>query len=141
MLKKKIDDLEPLKMVTADGREWGLDSSDALEVIKEGLSGEGQQLEEIVLVELEESGYEKWEDSCLFKFSEFLGFSTVGFESEILGLLSKIVARQHQVENKGVNTKSRCERELKKLVCTINYDGRSQIKGGHKERGSLLPRS
>ena len=112
---KKIDDLEPLKMVTADGREWGLDSSDALEVIKEGLSGEGQQLEEIVPVELEELGYEKWEDSCLFKFSEFLGFSTVGFESEILGLLSKIVARQHQVENKGVNTKSRCERELKKI--------------------------
>ena len=138
---KKIVDLEPLKMVTADGREWGLDSSDALEVIKEGWSGEGQQLEEIGPVEIEESGYEKWEDSCLIKFSEFLGFSTVGFESEILGLLSKIVARQHQVENKGVNTKSRCERELKKLVCTINYDGRSQLKGGDKERGSLLLRS
>ena len=41
-LLKKIDDFEPLKMVTADGREWSLDSSDALEVIKEGLSGEGQ---------------------------------------------------------------------------------------------------
>ena len=92
-------------------------------------------------MEVEELGYEKWEDSCLVKFSEFLGFSTVGFESEILGLLSKIVARQHQVENKGVNTNSRCERELKKLVCTINYDGRSQIKGGEKERGSSLSRS
>ena len=138
---KKIDDVEPLKMVTVDGREWSLDSSDALEVIKEGLCKEGQQLEEIVPVEVEELGYEKWEDSCLVKFSEFLGFSTVGFESEILGLLSKIVARQHQVENKGVNTNSRCERELKKLVCTINYDGRSQIKGGEKERGSSLSRS
>ena len=86
-------------------------------------------------------GYEKWEDSCLIKFNEFLGFSTGGFESEILGLLSKIVARQHQVENKGAITRSRCERELKKLVCTISYDGRNQIKGGDKERGSLMLRS
>ena len=65
----------------------------------------------------------------------------MGFESEILGLLSKIVARHHQVENKGAISKSRCERELKKLVCTINYEGRSQIKGGDKERGSLMLRS
>ena len=103
---KKIDDLEPLRMVTADGREWGLESSDALEVIKEspGGGGEGQRGEESASVESEDLGYEKWEDSCLIKFSEFLGFSTVGFKSEILGLLSKIVARQHQVENKGVNT-------------------------------------
>ena len=128
-------------MVTVDGREWGSDSSDALEVIKEGPSGEGQQGEESASVESEDLGYEKWEDSCLINFSEFMGFSTVGFESKILGLLSKIVARQHQVENKGVNTKSRCERELKKLVCTINYDGRSQIKGGDKEMGNLLLRS
>ena len=138
---KKIDELEPLRMVTADGREWRSESSDALEVFKEGPNGEGQQGEEAASVESEDLGYEKWEDSCLIKFSEFLGFSTVGFESEILGLLRKIVARQHQAENKGVNTKSRCERELKKLVCTINYDGISQIKGGDKERGSLLLRS
>ena len=138
---KEIDDLESLRMVAVDGREWGLESSDALVVIEEGPGGEGQQGEESASVESEALGYEKWEDSCLIKFSEFLGFSTVGFESEILGLLSKIVARQHQVENKGAITKSRCERELKKLVCTINYDGRSQIKGGDKERGSLMLRS
>ena len=64
----------------------------------------------------------------------------MGFESEILGLLRKIVARQHQVENKGAITMSKCEQELKKLVCTINYDGRNQIKGGDKERGSLMLR-
>ena len=81
------------------------------------------------------SGYEKWEDSCLVKFGEFLGFPTVGFESEIMVLLRKMVARQHQVENKGAITMSRCERELKKLVCTINYNGKNQNKGGDKERG------
>ena len=29
----------------------------------------------------------------MVKFSEFLGFSTVGFEKEILGLMRKIVTR------------------------------------------------
>ena len=138
---KEIDDLEPLRMVAVDGREWGMESSDTLEEIEEGPGGEGQQGEESASGETEDSGYEKWEDSCLIKFSEFLGFSTVGFESEILGLLSKIVARQNQGENKGTAIKSRCERELKKLVCTINYDGKSQIKGGDKERGSIMIRS
>ena len=136
----EVDDLEPLRMVVVDGREWGLESSGAFVAIEEGSVGEGQQGEESASVDSEVSGYEKWEDSCLIKFSEFLGFSIVGFESEILGLLSKIVARQHQVENKGVITMSRCEQELKKLVCTINYDGRNQIKGGDKERGSLMLR-
>ena len=83
---------------------------------------------------------QKKKNSCLIKFSEFLGFPTVGFESEILGLLRKMVARHHQVENKGVITMSRCERELKILVCTINYDGKNQIKGGDRERGSLMLR-
>ena len=138
---KEIDDSVPLRMVAVDGREWGLVSSDALEVIEEGTCGEGQQEEESFSGESGGSSYENWEDSCLIKFSEFLGFSTVGFESEILGLLRKIVARQHQGKNKGVVIMSRCERELKKLVCTINYDGRSQIKGGHKERGSIMLRS
>ena len=138
-LKLKIlDNLEPLRMVTADGREWGLESSDVLEVIKEGPGGEGQQGASEVTEDL---CYEKWEDSCLIKFNEFLGFSTVGFESEILGLLNKIVVRQHQVVNKGAISKSRCERELKKLVCIINYEGRSQIKGVDKERESLMLRS
>ena len=135
---KNLDNLEPLRMVTADGREWGLESSEVLEVIKEGPSGEGQQEEESAYEVSEDLGYEKWEDSCLIKFSEFLGFSTVGFESEILGLLSKIVARQNQAVNKGASSMSRCERELKKLVCTINYEGRSQFKGENKEKGSLM---
>ena len=138
---KEIDDSVPLRMVAVDGREWGMESSDALEVIEEGPRGEGQREEELASRESKGSGFENWEDSCLIKFSEFLGFSTVGFESEILGLLRKIVARQHQGENKGAVITTRCERELKKLVCTINYDGRSQIKGGDKERGSLMLRS
>ena len=43
---KNLDNLEPLRMVTTDGREWGLESSDVLEVIKEGPGRVGQQGEE-----------------------------------------------------------------------------------------------
>ena len=133
----EVVDLEPLRMVATDGNERGLESSSALVDLEEGSVGVGQQ---VVSVASEVSGYEKWEDNCLVKFSEFLGFPTVGFESEIMVLLRKMVARQHQVEYKGVITMSRCERELKKLVCTINYDGKNQNKGGDRERGSLMLR-
>ena len=44
------------------------------------------------------------------------------------------------MENKGVIKMSRCERELKKLVCTINYDGKNQNKGGDREMRSLMLR-
>ena len=88
----------------------------------------------------EGSGYEKWEDNCLVKFSEFLGFPIVGFETEILDLLRTMVAMQHQEENKGAISVSRCEQELKKLVCTINYDGKDQNKRGEREKGNLMLR-
>ena len=133
---KKLDNLEPLRMVTVDGRELGLESSDVPEVIKEGPGGEGQQGEESASEVSKDLCYEKWEDSCLIKFSEFLGFSTVGFESEILGLLSKIVARQHQVVNKGAISKSRCERELKKLVAPSITKGEVKLREEIKKWGA-----
>ena len=45
--------------------------------------------------------YENWEDSCFAKFSECLGFSTVSFEKEILGLQRKMVARQQNEKKRG----------------------------------------
>ena len=136
----EVVDLEPLRMVAADGSEWGLESLGALVALEEGSVGAGQQVEETISVVSKASSYEKWEDTCLIKFSKFLGFPTVGFKSKIMDLLRKMVARQHQVENKGAITMFRCERELKKLVCTINYDGKNQNKGGDRERGSLMLR-
>ena len=59
---------------------------------KEGLEEDMQQIKEGQSMSSEGSAYEKWEDSCLIKFSEFLGFSTVGFKKEILGLMRKMVA-------------------------------------------------
>ena len=37
-----------------------------------------------------EKGNEAWEESCLAKFSEFLGFSVKGHKEEILSLMRKL---------------------------------------------------
>ena len=48
---------------------------------QEGLMvGFGQEEGIVEATPLVVEGYESWEDSMLVKFSEFLGFSTVGFE-------------------------------------------------------------
>ena len=65
----EVVDLERLRMVVVDGSDWGLESSGALVALEEGSVGEGQQVEETVFVASEASGYEKWEDICLIKFS------------------------------------------------------------------------
>ena len=61
----------------------------------------------------------------------------VGFEKEILGLQRKMEARQ-QNEKKGIVTTTRCEWEQKKLVSSINYNGRDKLKEGGRNRGNLL---
>ena len=63
------------------------------------------------------------EESDLAKFSEFLGFSTKGLEKEILDFLVKIRKRRERVHNKNLLEKSKFERELKRLECSINYEG------------------
>ena len=83
-------------------------------------------------------GYENWEDSMLVKFSEFLGFATEGFENQIVELMRQMVKKQ----NKGPRTEqtpvSRCERELKKLECTINYGGQRSGKSANRDRENFL---
>ena len=92
--------------------------------------GLGSLSEEPTMVSPMCKGYNTWEDNCLIKFSEFLGVTTAGFEEEILELLRKMDVRQHGDQRKGDPTETRCERELRKLECTINYNGKGQIRGG-----------
>ena len=80
-------------------------------------------------------GYESWEDSCLGKFSEFLGISMTGYGNEILGFVRKVVSQQLRDQRKGKLTETKCARELRKLECTINYNGQSQNIGGGRDRG------
>ena len=132
-----LGETEPLRVVLADGREWGKGFAEgSMEGEQLGV-GTGSPSEDPSVVNLESKGYNEWEDSCLIKFSEFLGVTTAGFEEEIVELLRKMEARQHGDKRKGDTGETRCERELRKLECTINYNGKGQIRGG-RDRGNLL---
>ena len=67
-------------------------------------------------------GNEDWEESCLAKLSEFLGFLTKGHKAEILCLM----------------VSTRCKRELKKLECSINYQGLNNGRDLSRAKGELL---
>ncbi|RVW86987.1 hypothetical protein CK203_043510 [Vitis vinifera] len=67
--------------------------------------------------------------SCLAKFSQFLGFSTEGLEKEILSFLIKIRKRREKIHSKELLEKSKFERELKRLECSVNYEGGNKQKG------------
>ena len=92
-----------------------------------GTLTEGSLMEVVVRTENFPAGlekrYESWEESCMVKFSEYLGFPTKGHEWEILSLLRSLAVKQNQMRPKGQQVVSRCERELKKLECTMKYKG------------------
>ena len=134
---ESLRDMEPLRVVSSDGREWGKGIANALMVDGRDSGGPGYLKGEAAIVRPECTGYNNWEDSCLFKFSEYLGVTTAGFEEEILKLMRKIEVQQVEDKKKGYATETRCERELRKLECTINYSGKSQNRGG-RDKGNFL---
>ncbi|RVW40573.1 LINE-1 retrotransposable element ORF2 protein [Vitis vinifera] len=79
-----------------------------------------------------------WQESSLARFSLFLGFSTDGMEKEILNFLSKIRKRREKIHSKGLLEKSRFERELKRLECSVNYEGDSKKKGSFQGKGMQM---
>ena len=132
-----LGDMDPLRVVSVDGREWGKGIANALMEDVQESAGLESLKEEPANVRPECMGYNNWEDSCLIKFSEFLGVTTAGFEEEILKLMRKMEAQQEGDKRKGYPTETRCERELRKLECTINYSGKSQNRGG-RDGGNFL---
>ena len=85
-----LGEMEPLRVVSVDGREWGEGTADAVMEVDQATLGLGPLREEPSNARPECMGYNNWEDSCLIKFSEFLRVPTVGFEEEILELLRKM---------------------------------------------------
>ena len=77
-----------------------------------------------------------WEESSLVKFSQFLGFSTEGLEKEILSFLGKIRKMREKIVDKGLLETSRFEREIKRLECSVNYEGDTKKKGPTQGRGN-----
>ena len=132
------EDMEPLRVVAADGREWGVDFSGVLIEEGEGLVVHGSRTNEEQNDALEPWNYERWEKSCLAKFSDFLGFPTKGFEKEITNLLRNLVNAQKVGKGKECQSLSKSERELKKLKWTINYKGKETCREDGRDRGQLI---
>ena len=78
-----------------------------------------------------------WEESSLAKFNQFLGFSTEGLENDILSFLVKIRKRRERIHSKGLLEKSKFERELKRLECSINYEGECKKKCPLQGKGGM----
>ena len=118
----------PWCKVATNGKEGGM--------LTEGSLMEVEVRTENFPVDLEER-YESWEESCMVKFSEYLGFPKKGHEWEILSLLRRLTVKHNQMKPKGQQVVSRCERELKKLECTMKYKGQWYAKGPSKNKGDL----
>ena len=87
-----MGDIELLRVVSADGIEWGEKTSVDLTDADQETEGRGDGREEGPKTRSECLGYDNWEDSRLIKFSEFLGIPPVGYDVEILELLRKMVS-------------------------------------------------
>ena len=109
--------------------------------VNNGSNGEcGEELCLVRTVPHEATEWEEvnWEDSELARFSKFLGFSTKGLEKDILDFLVKIRKMRERVHSKVLLDKSKFERELKRLECSINYEGGKKQKSGTQERGGQM---
>ena len=81
---------------------------------------------------------EKWKESSLAKFSQFLGFPTEDMEKKILSFLIKIRKRREKIHSKELLEKSKFERELKRLECSVNYEGGNKQKGPSQGKGNQI---
>ena len=67
-----------------------------------------------------------------------MGFTIEGVEGEILKLLLRLKNRKDQGKKRGILGMTRFEREVKKLECSINYDGVSKKNGSNKKGGDKV---
>ena len=105
-----------MSIILADASNRVLASKGKKPLAGEGLGGELEGL-------LQDLDGCQWDDGCLARFSKFLGFSTEGFEGEILNLLLRTKRRSEQNLKKGSLGTTKFDRELKKLEWSINYNG------------------
>ena len=102
-------------------------------MVGESVGGEFEEL----LQNLEGKGC-RWDNSCLARFSKFLGFSMEGFEGEILNLLLRTKRRREQNNKKGTLGSIKFDCELKKLEWSINYNGARKENSLVREGGARL---
>ena len=80
----------------------------------------------------------KWEVSGLARFSQFLGFPTEGLKKEILNFFNQNQKKREKIHSKELLEKSKFERELKRLECSINYEGEMKQKGSVQGKGRQI---
>ena len=73
-----------------------------------------------------ENTHTSWEESCLLRFSKFLGMSTVGYENEELKLMHKMGGRRRDDRGKEVQRMTKFDREMKRLQWTVQEKERSK---------------
>ena len=111
--------------------ELGGDKSTWLTVYEGSVGASGIQASENVKGEL-------WEECSLAKFSQVLGFSTEGIEKEIVNFLTRIRKRREKIHSKELLEKTKFERELKRLECSVNYEGGNKQKALSQGKGNQL---
>ena len=140
--EKRDEDENPLQMlmgmeppVSETGECW-----DLVEASKSRIEDNGKGLgsDQIVPLGNKAGGELSWEKSDLAKFSKFLGFSTEGLEKDIMEFLVKIRKRRKSVHSKTFLEKSKFERELKRLECSINYERGKKQNGDGQVRGCQI---
>ena len=141
VLKEDIQERKLLSILVADGLAengngcWDLVEVNCVGYLARNLEwGSAQSESQEVRGEKEIN----WEESSLAKFNHFLDFSTEGLEKEILSFLVKIRKRREMIHSKGLLEKSEFEKELKRLECSINYEGEFKKKCPLQGKGSQL---
>ena len=138
----------PHCMVLKDGRSFTLPGIDAVSCQKEGDEavtlrprGNEVQMPTLHLTVAGEGGNDKspWVNKKFLGFCKSVGVSIEGFKKDILRILKEIenrrcFIRKPNESKRGTLSGSRKDRELKKLVSTINYDG---LAGREAEEGEL----
>ena len=66
-----------------------------------------------------------WEESCLLRFSKFVGMSPKGYEDELLGLMYKISDRRQKGKGKEMEGTTKFDKEMKKLEWIVQDKGRA----------------
>ena len=117
----------PLSIILADGSTGEMDTEGEKSLGGDGRGWGGGGEVEVLLQDLEEKGG-RWDDSCLARFSKFLGFSTDGIEGEILNLLLRTKRRREQNIKEEISGSTKFDRELKKLEWSVNYNGAKKKK-------------
>ena len=138
----------PLCMVLKDGRSFSLPGNEGASCQEGGIGAVSLRSREvevqtphlqIIGVGEKENDKSPWINKKFLGFCKSVGVSIEGFEEDILRILKKIenrkcFIRKSNEKKRGTLSGSRKDRELKKLISTINYDG---VTGRETKDGEL----